>query len=216
MKDGISRRLLVFLAALLVALPGTAAWIARPGTVKVYARKANVFGPAGSRAIPPDLLAELHAELLEDTATFAVLQLPSASASPTILGDIADLVEIREDFDRLEFDTLPLDARQPSPSYPTEWQRNIALPSPARDSFVIQFAAPPRSAWLTQIRAAAVTILDYVPMNGYVVLADPVVLDQLVSDLPIQVSRLHQLFHKVSAEVRAATGDFSGHRDRYR
>jgi hypothetical protein len=122
--------------------------------------------------------------------------------------DWADVVEIREDFDKLGFETLPIDAREPSPSYPAEWQRVVSLPQPARDAFVVQFAAPPRPSWLTELRAAGVTPIDYVPQNGYVVLADQAALDQATASLPIQIARLHQPIHKVSAAIRSVEVPF--------
>jgi hypothetical protein len=177
--------------------------------VKLYVRKAAILDARGTlrtRAIPVEVLESLSAELVEEQDTFAILQLPSASASPAILGAMADLVEVRNDFDLLQFQNLPVDAREPAPSYPPDWRRDVPRSSFARDAFVIQFAAPPRPSWLAELRAAGITILDSVSQNGYTVLADSSALNQLVARLPIQVARVHQPFHKVSSAVREATG----------
>src|SRR6266542_845167 len=195
----------------LVAAQAGADWVARPGTVKLYVRKGmfrNAEGILRPVAIPHEVLDRLQAELVDEQDTFALLQLPSASASPTVLGGMADLVETRDDFDILQFRSLPIDVREPPQSYPLDWWRDVARPYPERDAFVIQFAAPPHPVWLAELRAAGIAIRDYIPQNGYTVLADSETLDSIVLRLPIQLARLHQPFHKVSNTVRQASASF--------
>lgn len=200
----------VFIAA---ASPLSGSWPATPGTTKVYLKKRIIRLPDGSSqavAIPQDVLRRLQAEPIEDQENFLLLQvpIPNASASPTLLRDLADIIEIREDFDFLQFANLAIDARQVPPPVPAEWQRLARLPPPAHDLFVIQFAAPPRPSWLAELRASGVKVVDYIPQNGYVVLASGDVLDRAVARLPIQLFRLHQPFHKISPAAREAVGPF--------
>lgn len=205
------RRFLTLAAAVLVSSPISASWTAKPGTVKLYARKTLVLDKEGNArfsTIPAAVLERLQAEVVEEQDTFLLLQLPSASASPNVLRDIAALVEIRNDFDIVQFQSLPIDAREPAPSYPSDWRQDAPRTPPVRDAFVIQFAAPPRPAWLAELRAAGVTVLDYVPQNSYTVLTDLSTLERMVARLPIQVSRLHQPFHRVSNAIREASGSF--------
>jgi hypothetical protein len=183
-----------------------AAWIAKPGTVKVFARKKPRL--AGFGLPQPDLplqgLRDIGADIVEDQDEFLVLQvaLPNASASPRILANVADVIEIRNELDLLQFRDMPVDAREPVASYPSPWERQVALPPPARDAFVLQFATVPRSEWLSDMRAAGVTILDYVPQNGYVVLGDSDTLKHFADRLPVQLLRLHQPYHKMSDRLR--------------
>jgi hypothetical protein len=73
-----------------------AAWIARPGTVKVIVRKMSrvAFPPLD---LPLQRLRDIAADVVEDRETSAELQLivSNASASPRSLEDIADVVEVR-------------------------------------------------------------------------------------------------------------------------
>lgn len=184
-------------------------WVAEPGTVKVFARRKLAGAEVGAERLPlpTRLLNDVGARVVDDQDTFLVLQLPlpNASASPGILRDIADVVEVRDDFDILRFLELPVDARELAPDHPVEWRRDVALPSPVRDAFVLQFATVPRPEWLEELKSAGVTVLNYVPQNGYVVLGDQAVLRRIVSRLPIQLFRIHQPFHKVSPRLRAAS-----------
>ena len=186
----------------------SARWQARPGTVKVYARK-KVESQA-SAPVPTDALRQLDAEIIDDQETFLLFQLPlpNASAAPTILRDVADVVEVLDDFDILSFRAFPVDAREPQPYYLPGWARSIALPAPLRDAFVIQFATVPRNSWLEELRSAGASILDYVPHNGYIVLAEERALRAEAEHMPVQLLRLHQPIHKVSEQVRLALGPF--------
>ena len=207
------RRCASFLVLLLLLLPSwsAAAWTAKPGTVKVFVRKKP--RPASLSLPRPELplkaLRDIGADIVEDRDEFLVLQvaLPNASASPRILEPLADVIEIRDELDFLQFRDMPIDAREPEPSYPGLWKRQVALPPPARDAFVLQFATVPRSEWLSDMRAAGVTVLDYVPQNGYVVLADSDTLKRFVDRLPVQLFRLSQPFHKVSDRLRDTAAD---------
>jgi Subtilase family len=183
-------------------------WIAEPGTVKVFARRRPAALEGGSERLPlpRQRLDSVGARIVDDQDNFLLLQLPlpNASASPSILRDIADLVEIRDELDILQFLDLPLDARKVAPEIPIEWRRDTPLPSPVRDAFILQFATFPRKEWLEALESESVTILNYIPQNGYVVLGDQIALSRLVSRLPVQLFRLHQPFHKVSPALRAA------------
>jgi hypothetical protein len=152
-------------------------------------------------------LKDIGADVVDDRDSFLILQvaLPNASASPRILSEVADIVELREELDLVEFGSMPIDAREPVPSYPSPWERLVSLRPPARDAFVIQFATAPLTGWLESLRAAGVTILKYIPQNAYVVLGDSDTLAQFVTSRPVQLFRLHQPFHKVSTRVREST-----------
>ncbi|MEP7227808.1 MAG: S8 family serine peptidase [Gemmatimonadales bacterium] len=175
--------------------------------MKVLARKKAGVQPP----LPTLQLQELGAQIIEDQETFFLFQLPlpNASASPGILRDVADVVDLREDFDILGFRASPIDARESEPSYPVGWGRQIPLPSPLRDAFLLQFATMPRNSWLQEFREAGISILDYVPQNGYVVLGDEAVLQAKVQQLPIQLFRLHQPFHKASETARSVNSAFA-------
>src|SRR6266542_1773098 len=209
-----SLRVLGVFTALIALSSGSldADWIADPGSVKVFAKRRLTGAALGTERLPlpTSELNALGARVVDDQDNFLVLQLPlpNASASPRILRGLADVVEIREEFDILQFLEHPVDAREPPPEYPVEWQRSVALPSPVRDSFLIQFATVPRSEWLGELKRADVTVLNYVPQNGYVVLGDEAVIREIVSRLPIQVFRVHQPFHKVSPRLRATRDSF--------
>jgi hypothetical protein len=200
-RSRFSRFLSLSLSCLLVSSAGLSSWIAAPGTVKVLARKkAGVQGP-----LPITALQQVGAQIIDDQETFFLFQLPlpNASAAPAILSGVAESVEVRNDFDILRFRTLRVDAREPQPSYPQGWERQVALPSPLRDAFLLQFATPPRDSWLRELREPGASILDYVSQNGYVVLADEAMLQAATQNMPIQVFRLHQPIHKVSEAARS-------------
>jgi Subtilase family len=211
-RHPVSWALVLHALALLFCFPNdglVAEWIAPPGTAKLFVRKkvASVNAPA---PISQSALHELSADVIEDQDFYAILQLPlpNASGAPMILRDIADVVETLNDLDVLQFPDFPIDAREPQPAYPPEWRRDVPLPSPARDAFVVQFATFPHAEWLDNIRSAGATILEYVPRNGYVVLAAETVLRQAVLGMPVQLLRLHQPIHRVSAAARGVSGDF--------
>lgn len=188
------RRCAGFFVLLLLLSPSwsAASWTAKPGTVKVFVRKKP--RPASLGFSRPELplkgLRDIGADIVEDRDEFLVLQvaLPNASASPRILEQVADVIEIRNELDLLQFRDLPVDAREPATSYPGLWERQGALPPPARDAFILQFATVPRSEWLSDMRAAGVTVLDYVPQNGYVVLGDSDTLKRFSDRLPVQLT----------------------------
>lgn len=203
------RAVAIAVLVLMFAAPSArAAWVARPGTVKVLVKKrlVSATGRPLPRSVPVGLVRQLGAELVDEQDAFLVLQtsLPNASAAPTILRDLADLVEGRDDLDILHFLSSPIDARLPAPRYPPLWERRAALLPPARDAFVVQFATVPRDSWIQEIQAAGATILQNVPSNGYVVLGRHDALDGLAERLPIQLLRVHQPIHKVSPAARAA------------
>jgi len=209
MKSLTSRLYFLLVMWLAVSSSLNGDWTAAPGTVKVFGRKKPNHGqPNAARQVSADQLQRLGAEVVEESDAFFLLQLPipNASASPRILSDIADTIEIRGDLDILQFKDLPIDARLPEPTYPGPWEKQASLPSPARDSFVIQFATSPQPLWLEQIKAAGATILDYVPQNGYVVLADRSRLQKAIAGLPVQQVRIQQPFHKASGPARNALG----------
>jgi hypothetical protein len=206
------RRPSVFLlTSLLASAPLFAAWEAKPGTIKVFAKKRPVSPSKPQRPFPPGLLRMLQAELVEDHEAFVMLQmpLPNASSAPRILRrDVADVIQILDEFDILQFSSFPVDARLREPLYPAGWRKEAYLPPPARDAFVLQFASPPRQSWIDELHAARATILDSMPYHGYVVLGDHEALRQIVERLPVQLFRIHQPVHKVSAAVREASDPF--------
>lgn len=210
-----SRRTLTILSLFTICMfapgPLAGAWSAKPGTVKIFVKKSPTSNLGSQQLWTPiseRLLQNLEAEVVLDQGAFAILQLPDASASPTLLADLGELAERRDDFDRLYFADQPLDAREAAPTFPVEWSRLTPLPGSARDAFIIQFAAPPQRSWVEALQSAGVTILDYIPQNGYIVLAEKLALDRAVETLPIQLVRLHQPFHKLSVAAREATGAF--------
>jgi subtilase family protein len=182
-----------------------AAWVAAPGTIKLYVRKKpRRSSDSTSPQLPVDRLKAIHAEVVDDQDTFAVLQLPipNASAAPQILGSIADVTELRDELDFVQFRDYPIDARYGPPEYPSEWGRTVPLSSPARDAFVLQFATAPRPGWLEDLNAAGVTVIDYIPQNAYAVLGDQTALRAFADRAPVQLLRPHQPIHRVSQRAR--------------
>lgn len=192
-------RFAVLLLLFFLPVSVEAAWVARPGTVKVFARKST-----GAARLPVERLRTLGAEIVDDQSTFVVLQfpLPNASAAPAILRDISDVVEIRDVFDMLQFPDFPVDARQPPPAYPVGWERLVPLPPPARDAFVLQFATLPQASWMRELTSAGVSIIDNIASNGFLVLGDLAVLQAFAERRPVQLLRLQQPVHKVSPSAR--------------
>lgn len=189
---------LILICGLLNVAPLRASWVAQPGTVKVYARKKHRDIP-----VDPRFLRLLRAEIVDDDDGSFLLQLPlpNASASPSILSEIAEIVEIRNDLDILDFAEMPVDAREPPPVYPAPWAAGPGGLG-SREAFVVQFATSPRQAWLREIESTGATIVDAAPQNGYVVIADEIALARSALRLPVQLLRRLQPYHRVSRRIR--------------
>jgi hypothetical protein len=182
-----------------------------PGTVKAYITKLQTPGSTSGIAMPVDsnLLAAAGASVVDEEQNYLVISLPGASVSSLQRGLTGQVqgFEVRNDFDILDFRAGPVDVRAPQTMPPAPWFRADPLPSPARDAFIIQFAAPPKQEWFDVLRVSGVTILDYMPQNAYLVLATASAVSDLQKSLPIQYAFLHQPFNKVQNDVRAATSD---------
>lgn len=181
-------------------------------TVKLLVVKRIDNSSRGAATIPiPATAFEQHgASKIDEHINYLVLEAPSAN-TPAILEALAEYarsVELRDDFDMLDFVTRPIDARLPEPAYPADYSRRVALPSPARDAFVVQFRTIPRPEWVTQIKERGGTVIDYIPQNGYTVLASRDLVNGLAAELPIQLLRLHQPIHKIADDIRLSTESF--------
>jgi hypothetical protein len=165
----------------------------------------------GPSPVPFDSLPAFGGTLIDENTAYAVIDVPLASAEglTAALRPFARAVEERQDFDTLKFRSFPIDSTETQPSYPPEYSRTNALPSPVRDAFVLQFSAPVRSEWLDAIKAAGGTLIDYIPENGYTVLADRDRLQTAIAKLPVQLLRPHQPIHRIADEARGLSGSFA-------
>lgn len=190
-------------------ISGTASadWSARPGTVKMFVKKVpDPSQTTGRLPVPRELLRVLAADLVDEQDSYLVAQLPipNASAAPQILRRVAEVVEIVDNFDIVDFAEIPLDARVPQPGFPAPWSRPIPLAPPARDAFIVQFASLPQAQWVDRLRSSGVTVVEYLPRNAYLVISDSAILKRLSETLPLQLVRVHQPFHKLPLRLREA------------
>lgn len=188
-------------------------WRAEPGTVKILVKKRLAI-PAISRqttAVPQGILQRWSAVLVDESSSYLVVQVPvsnSADLRSELLA-VTDSVSIRDDFDILDFRTLLVDARLPAAPYPAQWSRTATIPPPARDAFLLQFASVPRPEWLADLTSVGATIIDYLPQNGYFVLAASDAIQGVAARTPVQLLRIHQPIHKISGRTLATAGSFS-------
>jgi hypothetical protein len=73
----------------------------------------------------------------------------------------------------------------------------------------VQFSTIPRPEWVTTLTDAGATIIDYVPENGFTVLASLDRLSSATRDLPVQLLRLQQPFNKITTDARNLTDAFA-------
>lgn len=161
-------------------------------------------------SVPAAPLQRWNASLLDENVNYLVLEVPSENAS-RLRDDLlasAQAAEIREDFDTLKFRAFPVDARAAAETYPAAYMRTAPVPAPARDAFVLQFSAIPRPEWLDALKRNGATLIDYIPENGYTVLASSTALSAATAQLPVQLLRLHQPVHKISEAARNTTDAF--------
>jgi Subtilase family len=211
-----NRVLLGFLCAVMTAGALEAA-VVPPAKdhVKVMIHKRSTRDAQGTVktvAIDTSAFPRLSATVIDDRQGYLVADLPISALEElrrVVLRAGAIAVEERPDFETLEFATMPIDAREPQPIYPAPYSRQLPLSLGARDEFIIQFASVPRDEWLADLQAAGVTILEYVPRNGYTVLGSASALANVAQRLPVQLLRLHQPVHKVQPSLRAATSEYS-------
>lgn len=196
-------------ALCLVSLPSFAAWRAGVDSVKVVVKKhSGAVSPA--LPIPAAVIGRFGGRVVSERGDAMTIEVPRAAAQALqqALAKDAQSVEIREDLDVVKFSTYPIDARRGEPSYPDGWTVEHPTASTARDTFVIQFAASPKTEWLEAIKAAGLKIIDYVPENAYVVFGSEAAVAQLEAAVPVQFAARHQPVHKIAADVRDAADAF--------
>jgi len=88
-------------------------------------------------------------------------------------------IEWHDEEDRIAFDGLVLDAARPretlarlDPAEAIGDPLDASL-DPDAGLFVLQFRGPPRDEWLSELASAGATVVQYVPMNAYVVRIEP-------------------------------------------
>lgn len=207
-----SRPTLAFALFLVFSSFASGWWNAPPGTQKVFIRK-NVGDPTMGRPavpIPASTLAKWGAVVVDDRESYMVVQVRSQSTAGLIqdLDKIADNVAVRNDFDIIDFETLPIDSRQPAPTYPSPWSKSATLPPPARDAFLVQFASVPRSEWRAALESSGASVLGTVGQNGYLVIGAADRLGAAAQQLPVQLLRPYQPIHKIRKDLRTAPGAF--------
>lgn len=176
----------------------------QPGYTKIYIRKLLPLNTTSvAPSLDPALVSSYGGTIVDDTPGYMVLAAPATSipALTQLVAPLADTVQVRDDFDILKFASAPIDARLGEPAYPLAWYRPVALPAPARDAYVIQFVAPAHHEWLDTLVRLGAMIVEYIPENGYLILADAPTLATAVQQLPIQYAGLQQPYHKISPEL---------------
>jgi hypothetical protein len=88
-------------------------------------------------------------------------------------------LEVRDEYDLIAFDGLVVDGRRPELALSTlEAGERFTRPGDPRldphvGLYVLQFEGPVRDEWLDELAALGVDVVQHVPMNAFVVAADP-------------------------------------------
>ena len=149
---------LTLVAALLVLLTATAASatsVTASDTVKVMvdARAADALKQ----------LPALGGQLLQDYGAFSVWVVPGNQA--TTLANRSG-VTLRPDFDVIGLREGAIDTRAGESAVPSQL-RETAGQGP--QFWMVQFAGPIKTEWLTQLQQAGLEVVMYMPNNAYVV-----------------------------------------------
>lgn len=183
-------------------------------TVKVIIHKRSQMtdaGLAGTVDISQKVLTRPGVVRIDEQQGYVLVEAPAKELS-ALQQDALDSgalgVEVRYDFDRLDFLSFPIDGREPAAAYPIAYTRKVPLPSPARDSFLVQFKSAPRSEWMDALHETGSSVVDYIPNNAYVILGSADVLSAWAAQLPVQLLRLHQPVHKTDAALRESATEF--------
>lgn len=188
------------------AVSASGAWSADRDTVKVVVKKIGRDKPdfaTATREIAPRHGAQVVAE----TDATVTLQVPRARVEHLRSELVAhvELVEVRDDFDSIQFRAFPIDVRAGQPAYPSTWRSSRDASKGAREAFLIQFAAAPQPAWMEGMAAAGLRVISYVPTNAYVVVGDAAAVETIRDRFPVQFVAIHQPVHKIAASLRDTT-----------
>jgi hypothetical protein len=191
--------------AIATALFGTAA-VGAHEVVSPQARTARVI-------LPPGVYTgnEPGVSLLHDYGAFQLWRVDAAHAVElhTVAGANAKALE-----DVIEFEAAPFDPTQGAPQVPEAFRAGKTSGTALQ---LVQFVGPVTDAWLGAVAATGAKLVQYVPNNAYIVLADEAStrqLDKLAQSGDfLQYSASLQPFHKLDRGLaqRVSNGLQSGH-----
>lgn len=154
----------VFLTLLLFSILSAAAGQPKRNWTKVQVSRI------GRRAIdvPRGVLRGFGADLVSDYGSFAILYVPKASLSGLTRALQAEGLSVRErdELDVLRLPGATVDVRNGLENAPPDGVIK-SYPAGRPGLFTVQFAAPPRREWLTQLKTMGWMISRYLHSDGY-------------------------------------------------
>lgn len=164
-----------FIAAILLfslATQPSFAGAAKRGWIKVQLTHAD----GNSGPFPPGLLEKFGGELLVDYSSQAIGYLPfgAVQALQTEARKKGVVVAQRDDFDIMLLPSAALvDARDGIKDDVPPKERFSNYPPNKPGLFLLQFTAPARPEWISELASIGWTMDRYIPTNGYIVIGRP-------------------------------------------
>ena len=132
----------------------------RPTSAGAYSIKALVDNSAAATL---KQLPTLGGQLLQDYDSFSLWAVPGTQAA-----SVADSqgLTLQPDFDKIELRDSAINTQVGEPAVPANLRETAGA---GLQFWMVQFAGPIKSAWLTQLQDAGLEVVIYMPNNAYVV-----------------------------------------------
>lgn len=127
-----------------------------------------------SHAALRDLIESTGAQAVSEYESYRVVYVSSAqlAAFVTKARSLGLQPEIRDDFDVISLPGAVIDVRDGVSAAIPPSVRILAYPGGVTGLHVIQFIAPPHEAWIREVERRGVRLLQYVPWNAYIAVAE--------------------------------------------
>jgi uncharacterized repeat protein (TIGR01451 family) len=152
--------LIVGLTAATASATPTAAPDFHPASVGENSLKALVDNSAAATL---KQLPTLGGQLLQDYGSFSLWAIPGTQTA-----SVADSqgLTLQPDFDKVELRGSTINTQADEPAVPANLRETAGA---GKQFWMVQFAGPIKSDWLTQLQSAGLEVVIYMPNNAYVV-----------------------------------------------
>jgi hypothetical protein len=197
-----------FAGMVLLAPRSEGSYQAREGYSKVLVGKRHLVAlPNATAPASISVLTGLDAEVLHEYDSFTLAYVVRPSVDIALDRGRAHGVSVADadHFDKIVVNRRTIDVRSGlARSLPNE-HLDEPYDEGERGSWVIQFAGPIKPEWSESVRSYAVHLVQYLPYNAYIAVADTAAIRR-VADLPyVQFADRMHTFMKPSIRVRAGT-----------